>query len=598
MRVLLYSLILTVSFGSIVRSAEAPIFLDQGSSWTSVTRADFYSRDQGSRMIPLSWLQALKQPNGQPFLADNLTRYGYLENPVNTNGLPIGFTASGATGSQTVGMTCAACHTRQITAEGKTYRIDGGPAIVDFQRFLTDLDTAVAEVLVSDQAFLSFARPVIGSNAPDLDDVAALRRQVDAWFLRYHTIMSRALPAPPWGPGRLDAVGMIFNRLTGLDLGPPPSFLLADNIKKADAPVRYPFLWNAAIQDKTQWPGFADNGNDILGLARNLGEVLGVFAAFEPKREGMFINLLNNNSANFDGLGKLEDLIRLIGPPKWPWLVDTNLAAQGKAIFARPTAEGGCIECHGIKPGKVRFLLVQTWDTPIQNVGTDTRQYNVLAWTAKTGALQSAFIPFVTKPLKDTDLAFNVLATSVLGSIAEHALRGIGFPPESVLVADDPNEAATNKTPPNLPRLPPSLQDLLGAFNLPVPPPPQQEFKIQGLDVPPPIRPTPPPPPRGSYESRVLHGIWATAPYLHNGSVPTLAELLKSADKRVKEFKIGAAYDTINVGLAIEQTQFNHTTVTTDCSDLNSGNSRCGHEFGTRLRDDEKKALIEYLKTL
>src|SRR5215470_16892395 len=598
LRVFLYSLILIVSFGSVVRSAEAPVFLDQGPSWTSITRADFYSRDQGSRMIPLGWLQALKQPNGQPFLADSLTRYGYLANPANTNGLPVGFTASGATGSQTIGMTCAACHTRQITAEGKTYRIDGGPAIVDFQRFLTDLDTAVAEVLVSDQAFLSFARPVIGSNAPDLDDVAALRRQVDAWFLRYHTIMSRALPAPPWGPGRLDAVGMIFNRLTGLDLGPPPSFLLPDNIRKADAPVRYPFLWNAAIQDKTQWPGFADNGNDILGLARNLGEVLGVFAAFEPKREGMFINLLNNNSANFDGLGKLEDLIRLIGPPKWPWLVDTNLAAQGKAIFARPTAEGGCIECHGIKPGKVRFLLVQTWDTPIQNVGTDTRQYNVLAWTAKTGALQSAFIPFVTKPLKDTDLAFNVLATSVLGSIAEHALRGIGFPPESVLVADDPNEAATNKTPPNLPRLPPSLQDLLGAFNPPVPPPPQQEFKIQGLDVPPPIRPTPPPPPRGSYESRVLHGIWATAPYLHNGSVPTLAELLKSADKRVKEFKVGAAYDTINVGLAIEQTQFNHTTVTTDCSDLNSGNSRCGHEFGTRLRDDEKKALIEYLKTL
>ena len=37
---------------------------------------------------------------------------------------------------------------------------------------------------------------------------------------------------------RSDAVGMIFNRLTGLDLGPPPSFLIADNIKKADAPVR------------------------------------------------------------------------------------------------------------------------------------------------------------------------------------------------------------------------------------------------------------------------------------------------------------------------------------------------------------------------
>ena len=45
--------------------------------------------------MPLSWLEALKQPNGQPFLADNLSRYGYLPNPANTNGLPIGFTASG-----------------------------------------------------------------------------------------------------------------------------------------------------------------------------------------------------------------------------------------------------------------------------------------------------------------------------------------------------------------------------------------------------------------------------------------------------------------------------------------------------------------------
>ena len=600
LRVFLYSLIFAASFGSVVWSAEAPIFLDQGPSWTSTTRADFYSRDQGSRMIPLSLLQALKQPNGQPFLADSLTRYGYLENPANTNGLPVGFTASGATGAQTVGMTCAACHTRQITAEGKTYRIDGGPAIVDFQRFLADLDTAVAEVLVSDQAFLSFARPVIGSNVPNLADVAALRRQVDAWYLRFNTLMSRALPTPPWGPGRLDAVGMIFNRLTGLDLGPPPSLLLADNIKKADAPVRYPFLWNAAIQDKTQWPGFADNGNDLLGLARNLGEVLGVFATFEPRREGLFINFLNNNSANFDGLGKLEDLIRLIGSPKWPWLIDTNLAAQGKAIFARPTAEGGCNECHGIKPGKVRFPLVQTWDTPIQNVGTDTRQYDVLAWTAKTGTLQGAFIPFATKPLKDTDLAFNVLATSVLGSIAEHVLRGIGSPAESAPVAlptDETNETPPNATPPNLPRLPPALQDLLGAFNLPVPPPPPQDFRVQGLEVPAPTRQAPPPS-RGSYESRVLHGIWAAAPYLHNGSVPTLAELLKPPAQRVKEFKIGAAYDTINVGLAVEQTQFNHTTVTTDCSDLNSGNSRCGHEFGTRLTDTEKKALLEYLKTL
>jgi hypothetical protein len=45
----------------------------------------------------------------------------------------------------------------------------------------------------------------------------------------------------------------------------------------------------------------------------------------------------------------------------------------------------------------------------------------------------------------------------------------------------------------------------------------------------------------------------------HNGSVPTLAELLKPADQRVKALKVGPAYDTGNVGLAAEQTRFNYT---------------------------------------
>ena len=49
-------------------------------------------------MIPLAWLQNLKQANGQPFLDGSLARYGYLPNPANTNGLPVGFTASGASG--------------------------------------------------------------------------------------------------------------------------------------------------------------------------------------------------------------------------------------------------------------------------------------------------------------------------------------------------------------------------------------------------------------------------------------------------------------------------------------------------------------------
>jgi hypothetical protein len=157
------------------------------------------------------------------------------------------------------------------------------------------------------------------------------------------------------------------------------------------------------------------------GLARNLGEVygvFGVFGVFEPTKEWWHIlgvNYLNNNSANFDGLDKLEGLVKQIGPPKWPWPIDAALAARGSAIYNRPTTQGGCRDCHGIRPGEVRFLDVETWaTTPLQDVGTDTKEYDILTWTATTGVLNGAEIPFITSPLKESDLAISVLTTSVL----------------------------------------------------------------------------------------------------------------------------------------------------------------------------------------
>jgi len=152
-----------------------------------------------------------------PFLADGLTRFGYLPNPLNPDGLPVGFMASGPLGSRTLGMNCSACHTRQITVEGQPYRVDGGPAFADFQNFLTALDVAVGKVVEDPAAFQTFAAAVLGAGT-DADDVAQLRQQVTAWYERYHTLIDRALPKPPaqlWGPARLDAVGMIFNRLSG-----------------------------------------------------------------------------------------------------------------------------------------------------------------------------------------------------------------------------------------------------------------------------------------------------------------------------------------------------------------------------------------------
>ena len=97
---------------------------------------------------------------------------------------------------------------------------------------------------------------------------------------------------------------------------------------------------------------------------------------------------------------------------------------------------------------------------------------------------------------------------------------------------------------------------------------------------------------------RDRRSLWAAAPYLHNGSVASLAELLKPASQRQQRFAIGPDYDVNNIGIALNQTQAGNVRETTGCDDLNSGNSRCGHEFGTSLPDADKKALLEYLKTL
>jgi hypothetical protein len=538
--------------------------MNQGVAWTSETRADFYTRDQGSRLIPLRWIAALKQSNGTPFMADSLARYGYLPNELSSPpGLPVGFTVSNTTTGETLGMTCAACHTRQISVQGKSYRIDGGPAIVDFQSFLTDLDLAVGALLSNQITFDNFSRALLGLS-PTTEQTTSLRQEIRDWYLPFHTIMDRGLPQQEWGPGRLDAISMIFNRLSGLDIGPPPTYIIEGNIQRADAPVRYPFIWNAYRQDHTQWPGFADNGNDLLGLGRNVGEVTGVFASYHPKKDASRltgINFIGENSTNFDGLTALENLIKKIGPPKWVWPLNAALVAQGSALFAQNCSTG----CHQVKTGSVPSLnpFYKTWATPVKNVGTDTREWSVLDRKVDPGVLTGAYILGLDDPLKNPEPAINVLGLSAIGSIIQHTLP--------VTLPEDFGEQITHAGT----VFTPATESLKGAFRY-----------GQKAAAP------------GSYESRVLRGIWAAAPYLHNGSVPTLAELLKPPAERVAAFKIGPAYDLDNVGLAVDQTVFPQVLQTTDCAQLDSGNSRCGHDFGTKLLPDQKKALLEYLKTL
>jgi len=102
------------------------------------------------------------------------------------------------------------------------------------------------------------------------------------------------------------------------------------------------------------------------------------------------------------------------------------------------------------------------------------------------------------------------------------------------------------------------------------------------------------------YANSPLDGVWLRAPYLHNGSVPTLRDLLEPSPQRPKTFYRGYdVYDQKKVGFISEvgeekdRKYFQYKTE-------EPGNSNKGHEgkrFGTELSASEKDALVEYLKT-
>jgi hypothetical protein len=312
--------------------------------WSDEDRDVFYTTTQGSRMMPYAFFKALRRVDvDQPFGADQLQRYGYLPNavsPSNPEGLPIGFVIDGSVASGEIGMTCAACHTAQLEYQKdgvtRALRLDGAPSNADFQQFLTDLVAAARVTFADPDRLEAFAHAVLGHSYTAVD-AARVKQEFRNWLDPFGAFMDRSLPtAMKWGPGRLDAFGMIFNRVAAHDLK------LIGNFRVADAPVSYPFLWNASRQDRTQWNGGVPNGLYIQALGRNTGEVFGVFADLEPRRvvDATLINPavvdFSRNSANFANLQALEEKIVVLRPPPWPrelFGLDEALAQRGKPLF-------------------------------------------------------------------------------------------------------------------------------------------------------------------------------------------------------------------------------------------------------------------------
>src|SRR5207253_6988828 len=132
---------------------------------------------------------------------------------------------------------------------------------------LTGLNAAIQKTNTDDATFDRFARKVLGARFTPASS-GDLRVQLRTFAADWATYVTNSTPVHAFGPARTDAFGLIFNRVTSIDLDIPA------NSHFPDAPVSYPFLWDTPWHDRVQWDGAAQNDLVIQRLARNVGEVL------------------------------------------------------------------------------------------------------------------------------------------------------------------------------------------------------------------------------------------------------------------------------------------------------------------------------------
>src|SRR5262249_25105082 len=123
-------------------------------------------------------------------------------------------------------------------------------------------------------------------------------------------------------------------------------------------------------------------------------------------------------------------------------------------------------------------------------------------------------------------------------------------------------------------------------------------------------------PTKPGYTAVQLDGLWLRAPYLHNGSVPTIADLLEPPTCRPTSFYSGYdVLDTENIGFVARRCDEPMAARPSGCEPIRQtgciangrgwrfdtkerGNSNEGHAFGTTLSADDKRRLLAFLKTL
>jgi hypothetical protein len=310
------------------------------------------------------------------------------------------------------------------------------------------------------------------------------------------------------------------------------------NIRVPNASVSLPHTWG---MEYTAWLQWGANTNSVI--ERNVGQALGVGAWVDRKTW--------DSSVRIDNLNELEKLTYKITPPAWPASfppIDQARAEQGRTLYTTH-----CAPCH------------ETWTT----TPTGLREYQLFALDqVKTDPSTAvAYEQPVRTP--SGDRPFPLAAFGIIENVKKVYYKRNKVSAEQIAIYED-----TAKRPPP------------AVFRLPL----QQGDKY--------------PDTKGGkvYRAKTLVGIWATAPFLHNGSVPTLHDLLKPAAERPRVFPTGQReYDPVRLGYEQDPAKFigpgGMAPFQFDTS--LPGNSNAGHEwkFYPTLTDEQRFQIIEFLKT-
>jgi hypothetical protein len=500
-------------------------------NWTADIRQTLSHLSFGSQILPVAWFLNLEHPEKPGKLSDpeRLEELGFIPSlhaTNNTYGLPVGFSLSERDHEPWFGLNCAACHTGRVSIGDQTLLIDGGAGLLDFGRFEQLLLAALQHTLDNPARFERFAQRL---QLPPGPLRQAMQARAD-YFTKRLTINHTEVP---YGYGRLDAFGIIFNTISAEALGLP------QNRHSPDAPVSIPVLWDASHHDSVQWNGSAPN-REPGPLGQNVPTALAVYGqiALSDKPYWGY-----HSSVEIKNLGLFQRHYYQLTSPLWPDHLlgkpDPEDVSRGKTLY---TTE--CLACHAISnrfDSQRQFTSVLV---PLESIGTDPAMAsNFVDRRVNSGKLAGQKTLLFAGPVIGAQTQpVELVAHAAIGALLRHPLDSL-----TALYTEFAKNPAT-----------------------------ELDFT------------------RKAYRARPLNGIWTSAPYLHNGSVPSVWDLLQPPAQRPVQFYVGShQLDSDKLGFDAKPGPHRSLFDT-----RLAGNSNQGHLYGTQLPERDKRALIAYLKTL